>query len=171
MARAAAPYANQAIYLFMGGFFIGKAIEKWSLHRRIALAIIVLDRDQPQASALRGDGSDSACLDVDQQHRDSGDDAPHRIGGGPHVPSPGRRFHAPETIQLRRRPHARGRLRGVDRRRGDPDRHASQRPLRRGRRGTLGCADQLAPVDDGKCAGDVHHAPARLACHPQILSP
>ena len=41
MARAAAPYANQAIYLFMGGFFIGKAIEKWSLHRRIALAIIV----------------------------------------------------------------------------------------------------------------------------------
>jgi len=41
MAVAAAPYANQAIYLFMGGFFIGKAIEKWSLHRRIALAIIV----------------------------------------------------------------------------------------------------------------------------------
>ena len=48
MARASAPYANQAIYLFMGGFFIGKAIEKWSLHRRIALAIIVLIGTSPR---------------------------------------------------------------------------------------------------------------------------
>jgi solute carrier family 13 (sodium-dependent dicarboxylate transporter), member 2/3/5 len=33
-------YSDSIIYLFMGGFFIGIAIEKWNLHRRIALGII-----------------------------------------------------------------------------------------------------------------------------------
>lgn len=37
---AASPYANPAIFLFMGGFMLGLAIEKWNLHRRIALNII-----------------------------------------------------------------------------------------------------------------------------------
>ena len=36
----AAPYANPVIFLFMGGFMLGLAIEKWNLHRRIALNII-----------------------------------------------------------------------------------------------------------------------------------
>lgn len=40
MEEAASPYANPVIFLFMGGFMIGLAIEKWSLHRRIALSII-----------------------------------------------------------------------------------------------------------------------------------
>lgn len=39
-ADAAAPYANSAIFLFMGGFMIGLAIEKWELHRRIALNVV-----------------------------------------------------------------------------------------------------------------------------------
>ncbi|MEO5561906.1 MAG: SLC13 family permease, partial [Chitinophagaceae bacterium] len=34
--EAAAPYANPVIFLFMGGFMLGLAIEKWNLHRRIA---------------------------------------------------------------------------------------------------------------------------------------
>lgn len=38
---AAAPFANPIIFLFMGGFMIAKAIERWGLHRRIALAIIL----------------------------------------------------------------------------------------------------------------------------------
>lgn len=38
--EAAAPYANPVIFLFMGGFMIGLAIEKWNLHKRIALNII-----------------------------------------------------------------------------------------------------------------------------------
>ncbi len=42
MEEAAAPYANPVIFLFMGGFMLGLAIEKWSLHRRIALNIIRL---------------------------------------------------------------------------------------------------------------------------------
>jgi sodium-dependent dicarboxylate transporter 2/3/5 len=38
--EAAAPYANPVVYLFMGGFVIALAMEKWQLHRRIALNII-----------------------------------------------------------------------------------------------------------------------------------
>ncbi len=38
----AAPYANPVIFLFMGGFMLGLAIEKWNFHRRIALNIIRL---------------------------------------------------------------------------------------------------------------------------------
>ncbi len=33
-------YADSIIFLFMGGFFIAIAIEKWNLHKRIALGII-----------------------------------------------------------------------------------------------------------------------------------
>ncbi len=38
----AASYANPVIFLFMGGFMLGLAIEKWNLHRRIALNIVRL---------------------------------------------------------------------------------------------------------------------------------
>jgi len=37
---AAAPYANPVIFLFLGGFLLGLAIEKWNLHKRIALNIV-----------------------------------------------------------------------------------------------------------------------------------
>lgn len=38
--ETAAPYANPVIFLFLGGFMLGLAIEKWNLHRRIALNIV-----------------------------------------------------------------------------------------------------------------------------------
>ncbi|MCD6013860.1 MAG: hypothetical protein K0Q79_3722 [Flavipsychrobacter sp.] len=38
--EAAAPYANPIIFLFLGGFLIGLAIEKWNLHKRIAMNIV-----------------------------------------------------------------------------------------------------------------------------------
>lgn len=38
--EAAAPFANPVIFLFMGGFMIAQAMERWELHRRIALAVI-----------------------------------------------------------------------------------------------------------------------------------
>jgi sodium-dependent dicarboxylate transporter 2/3/5 len=40
MSDAAAPYANPIIYLYLGGFMLALAIERWNLHRRIALAIL-----------------------------------------------------------------------------------------------------------------------------------
>lgn len=39
-AAATAGYANHLIYLFMGGFMIAVCMERWNLHRRIALKII-----------------------------------------------------------------------------------------------------------------------------------
>lgn len=38
--ETAAPYANPLIFLFLGGFLIALAMEKWGLHRRLALRII-----------------------------------------------------------------------------------------------------------------------------------
>jgi solute carrier family 13 (sodium-dependent dicarboxylate transporter), member 2/3/5 len=38
--ETALPYANPVIFLFMGGFMIGLAIQKWGLHRRIALKVV-----------------------------------------------------------------------------------------------------------------------------------
>ena len=37
---AAAPYAHELIFLFLGGFLIARGIERWGLHRRIALAVV-----------------------------------------------------------------------------------------------------------------------------------
>ena len=40
MPTAAAPYANELIFLFMGGFLLAAAMERWGLHRRMALGIM-----------------------------------------------------------------------------------------------------------------------------------
>lgn len=40
MAAAAAPYANKVIYLFLGGFVVAFAMQRWNLHRRIALNVL-----------------------------------------------------------------------------------------------------------------------------------
>jgi sodium-dependent dicarboxylate transporter 2/3/5 len=47
-----ANYANPIIYLFFGGFILGLAIEKWNLHKRIALNIINLSGDKPSKIVL-----------------------------------------------------------------------------------------------------------------------
>ncbi len=36
----AAPYANPVIFLFLGGFLVALGVERWGLHRRIALAVL-----------------------------------------------------------------------------------------------------------------------------------
>ncbi|MBI4410119.1 MAG: SLC13/DASS family transporter [Gemmatimonadetes bacterium] len=38
--QTAAPYANPVIFLFLGGFLIAQAMERWGLHRRVALGVV-----------------------------------------------------------------------------------------------------------------------------------
>jgi solute carrier family 13 (sodium-dependent dicarboxylate transporter), member 2/3/5 len=45
--EATAAYANEVIFLFLGGFLIARAMERWGLHRRIALAIVARAGDGP----------------------------------------------------------------------------------------------------------------------------
>lgn len=47
-----ANYSNPVIYLFFGGFVLGLAIEKWGLHKRIALNIMRLAGDKPSRVVL-----------------------------------------------------------------------------------------------------------------------
>lgn len=44
---AAAPYAHELIFLFMGGFMISLAMQQWNLHRRIALHTILIIGTRP----------------------------------------------------------------------------------------------------------------------------
>ncbi len=41
MAEVAAPYAHPLIFLFMGGFLLALAMQRWQLDRRLALAVLV----------------------------------------------------------------------------------------------------------------------------------
>jgi sodium-dependent dicarboxylate transporter 2/3/5 len=45
--EAAAPYADNLVYVYFGGFFIALAIERWQLHRRIALHTLRLVGTRP----------------------------------------------------------------------------------------------------------------------------
>lgn len=45
----AAPYAHELIFLFMGGFLIALAMQRWGLHRRLALKAMTVAGDQPIA--------------------------------------------------------------------------------------------------------------------------
>ena len=47
-----AAYGSNVIYLFMGGFFLAAAMEKWNLHRRIALRAILLAGTTPNKMIL-----------------------------------------------------------------------------------------------------------------------
>lgn len=44
---ATAPYANDVIFLFMGGFILGLAMQRWHLHVRLALHVVMLMGTQP----------------------------------------------------------------------------------------------------------------------------
>jgi solute carrier family 13 (sodium-dependent dicarboxylate transporter), member 2/3/5 len=52
IAEATAPFANPLIFLFMGGFLIAIAMQRWNLHRRIALAIIGAVGTRPSSIIL-----------------------------------------------------------------------------------------------------------------------
>ncbi|MEZ4484816.1 MAG: DASS family sodium-coupled anion symporter [Syntrophotaleaceae bacterium] len=60
-AQAATPYANQLIFLFMGGFIIALAMQRWNLHRRIAMQVVRAIGFSP-ARLIFGFMLASACL-------------------------------------------------------------------------------------------------------------
>jgi len=45
-------YMNSYIFLFMGGFIIALALERWNLHRRIALHVVHIVGEQPRRLVL-----------------------------------------------------------------------------------------------------------------------
>ena len=47
-----APYANKIIFLFMGGFLLGLAMERHNLHKRVALNLIKLTGTNPNGIVL-----------------------------------------------------------------------------------------------------------------------
>lgn len=49
LAKASAPYASDVIFLFLGGFILGLAIERWGLDRRIAFFTLRLTGTRPAA--------------------------------------------------------------------------------------------------------------------------
>jgi solute carrier family 13 (sodium-dependent dicarboxylate transporter), member 2/3/5 len=46
--EAAAPYADKNVFLFLGGFLIALAVERWNLHRRLALLTVLAVGTQPR---------------------------------------------------------------------------------------------------------------------------
>lgn len=48
IAGAAAPYANDVIFLFLGGFILGLGMERWGLHKRIALLTVLVVGTSPR---------------------------------------------------------------------------------------------------------------------------
>ncbi len=48
----AGSYINSTIFLFIGGFLIAQAMERWHLHRRIALAVVGIFGGRPGALVL-----------------------------------------------------------------------------------------------------------------------
>lgn len=52
VADAAAPYANPVIFLFMSGFILALSMERWGLHRRVALVVLARVGTSPRRLVL-----------------------------------------------------------------------------------------------------------------------
>ena len=52
IAETAAPYANPIVFLFLGGFMLAIAMQRWDLHRRIALYIVRFIGTEPRMLLL-----------------------------------------------------------------------------------------------------------------------
>jgi solute carrier family 13 (sodium-dependent dicarboxylate transporter), member 2/3/5 len=61
--QAATPYADPIIFLFIGGFMLAMALERWRLHGRLALALIAAVGTRP-TSLLLSFGVATAALSM-----------------------------------------------------------------------------------------------------------
>ncbi|MCW4354574.1 SLC13 family permease [Hoyosella sp. YIM 151337] len=52
LSEATAPYASPTVFLFMGGFIIALAMQKWNLHKRIALIVMRMVGTKPRQLIL-----------------------------------------------------------------------------------------------------------------------
>ncbi len=50
--QTATPYSSGTIFLFMGGFFLALALQRWNLHRRIALTTVKIVGTKPKMIVL-----------------------------------------------------------------------------------------------------------------------
>src|SRR5690606_6395080 len=48
MGQITGEYANPIIFLFLGGFLLGISMQKWNLHKRIALKVLLIMGQQPR---------------------------------------------------------------------------------------------------------------------------
>ena len=79
--QVAPNYANHLIFLFLGGFMIALAMEKWNFHKRLALWIITAMGTEPKRIVLGFMMATAFFIDVDFQHGIDDDDAPCSHGG------------------------------------------------------------------------------------------
>ncbi len=61
---AVAPYANPVLFLFLGGFLLADALQRWDLHRRIALRIVRHAGGRAEASLVGGFMAATAFLSL-----------------------------------------------------------------------------------------------------------
>lgn len=47
-AQISSPYASPTIFLFMGGFILALGMQRWNLHRRLALSVVLLVGTKPK---------------------------------------------------------------------------------------------------------------------------
>ncbi|AKK10137.1 SLC13 family permease [Corynebacterium uterequi] len=50
--EVSAPYASSTIFLFLGGFLLALGLQKWNIHRRMALAVVLLVGTSPKRLIL-----------------------------------------------------------------------------------------------------------------------
>ncbi len=63
MKQAATPYGSEQVFFFMGGFMLGRAMERWGLHKRIALHVLSRVGTSPSRLVL-GLMAATACISL-----------------------------------------------------------------------------------------------------------
>jgi sodium-dependent dicarboxylate transporter 2/3/5 len=79
LSKVLPPYAADVIFLFMGGFIIGLAIERWGLDRRIAFFTLRVVGARPSAIVGGFMAGHRFPEHVGVEHRVRSDDGAHRL--------------------------------------------------------------------------------------------